>query len=120
MDTEVKEGERGGKEAEGERRVRGKGGGDGERDEETDVESDGVMDGMERKQAVLTVAFRYLDTYRELLQEEGERSICFPKVIYATFDTCHTLSTTIFFKKRKQGRITHIWIDWQQFCTNKL
>uniref|UniRef100_W5N7S5 Rap guanine nucleotide exchange factor like 1 n=1 Tax=Lepisosteus oculatus TaxID=7918 RepID=W5N7S5_LEPOC len=37
-------------------------------------------DGADRKQAVLSVAFRYLDTYRELLQEEGERSHCFPKV----------------------------------------
>ncbi|MBN3312881.1 RPGFL factor, partial [Atractosteus spatula] len=36
-------------------------------------------DGVDRKQAVLSVAFRYLDTYRELLQEEGERSHCFPK-----------------------------------------
>ena len=38
-------------------------------------------DGAERKQAVLSVAFRYLDTYRELLQEEGERSNSFPKVL---------------------------------------
>uniref|UniRef100_A0A3P9B6F8 Rap guanine nucleotide exchange factor like 1 n=1 Tax=Maylandia zebra TaxID=106582 RepID=A0A3P9B6F8_9CICH len=38
-----------------------------------------LQDGAERKQAVLTVAFRYLDTYRELLQEEGERSNSFPK-----------------------------------------
>uniref|UniRef100_A0A672FA31 Ras-GEF domain-containing protein n=1 Tax=Salarias fasciatus TaxID=181472 RepID=A0A672FA31_SALFA len=43
-------------------------------------ESDGAMDAAERKQAVLNVAFRYLDTYRELLQEEGERSNNFPKV----------------------------------------
>ncbi|XP_069041710.1 rap guanine nucleotide exchange factor-like 1 [Lepisosteus oculatus] len=39
-------------------------------------------DGADRKQAVLSVAFRYLDTYRELLQEEGERSHCFPKELY--------------------------------------
>lgn len=39
-------------------------------------------DGAERKVAVLTVAFRYLDTYRDLLQEEGERSNTFPKVAY--------------------------------------
>ena len=38
-------------------------------------------DGVERKQAVLSVAFRYLDTYRELLQEEGDRSNSFPKEI---------------------------------------
>uniref|UniRef100_A0A672SC13 Rap guanine nucleotide exchange factor like 1 n=1 Tax=Sinocyclocheilus grahami TaxID=75366 RepID=A0A672SC13_SINGR len=37
-------------------------------------------DGAERKLAVLTVAFRYLDTYRDLLQEEGDRSNTFPKV----------------------------------------
>uniref|UniRef100_A0A3Q3X1J0 Ras-GEF domain-containing protein n=1 Tax=Mola mola TaxID=94237 RepID=A0A3Q3X1J0_MOLML len=34
----------------------------------------------DRKRAVLNVAFRYLDTYRELLQEEGERSNGFPRV----------------------------------------
>uniref|UniRef100_A0A3Q2XAU8 Rap guanine nucleotide exchange factor like 1 n=1 Tax=Hippocampus comes TaxID=109280 RepID=A0A3Q2XAU8_HIPCM len=34
-------------------------------------------DGVSRKRAVLSVAFRYLDTYRELLQEEGDK---FPKV----------------------------------------
>ncbi|XP_054462945.1 rap guanine nucleotide exchange factor-like 1 [Anoplopoma fimbria] len=45
-------------------------------------EAEGVMDGAERKQAVLNVAFRYLDTYRELLQEEGERSNSFPKELY--------------------------------------
>ncbi|KAI7794913.1 putative transmembrane channel-like protein 6-like [Triplophysa rosa] len=39
-------------------------------------------DGAERKVAVLTVAFRYLDTYRDLLQEEGERSNTFPKELY--------------------------------------
>uniref|UniRef100_A0A671T0U3 Rap guanine nucleotide exchange factor-like 1 n=1 Tax=Sinocyclocheilus anshuiensis TaxID=1608454 RepID=A0A671T0U3_9TELE len=37
-------------------------------------------DGAERKLTVLTVAFRYLDTYRDLLQEEGDRSNTFPKV----------------------------------------
>ncbi|XP_077940398.1 rap guanine nucleotide exchange factor-like 1 [Gasterosteus aculeatus] len=35
-----------------------------------------------RKRAVLSVVFRYLDTYRELLQEEGERSNSFPKELY--------------------------------------
>lgn len=49
---------------------------DGEGLEETDSGGGGV----DRKQAVLNVAFRYLDTYRELLQEEGERSNSFPKV----------------------------------------
>ncbi|RXN25413.1 rap guanine nucleotide exchange factor-like 1 [Labeo rohita] len=39
-------------------------------------------DGAERKLAVLTVAFRYLDTYRDLLQEEGDRSNTFPKELY--------------------------------------
>ncbi|XP_037544577.1 rap guanine nucleotide exchange factor-like 1 [Nematolebias whitei] len=48
----------------------------GERDGETEMSS------AERKQAVLNVAFRYLDTYRELLQEEGERSNSFPKELY--------------------------------------
>lgn len=43
-------------------------------------EIDGGGGGADRKQAVLNVAFRYLDTYRELLQEEGERSNSFPKV----------------------------------------
>lgn len=37
---------------------------------------------MERKQAVLSVVFRYLDSYRELLQEERERSPVFPKELY--------------------------------------
>lgn len=37
---------------------------------------------MERKQAVLSVAFRYLDSYRELLQEESDRSNTFPKELY--------------------------------------
>ncbi|KAJ8254455.1 hypothetical protein COCON_G00210670 [Conger conger] len=36
----------------------------------------------EKKQAVLSVAFRYLDTYRELLLEEGERASNFPKELY--------------------------------------
>ncbi|XP_059407720.1 rap guanine nucleotide exchange factor-like 1 [Carassius carassius] len=39
-------------------------------------------EGAERKLAVLTVAFRYLDTYRDLLQEEGDRSNTFPKELY--------------------------------------
>ncbi|KAF1380196.1 hypothetical protein PFLUV_G00184280 [Perca fluviatilis] len=68
LQTEGKEGGRGGREAE---RKDGDGG-----------ESEGVMDAAERKQAVLSVAFRYLDTYRELLQEEGERSNSFPKELY--------------------------------------
>lgn len=73
LDTEGKEVEGGRREAEGERKDGGDGG-------EMEGESEGVMDGAERKQAVLNVAFRYLDTYRELLQEEGERSNSFPKV----------------------------------------
>lgn len=44
-------------------------------------------DGVEKKQAVLSVAFRYLDTYRDLLQEEGEKSNSFPKV---QFTMSHT------------------------------
>ncbi|TDH03542.1 hypothetical protein EPR50_G00164510 [Perca flavescens] len=68
LQTEGKEGRRGGRESE---RKDGDGG-----------ESEGVMDAAERKQAVLSVAFRYLDTYRELLQEEGERSNSFPKELY--------------------------------------
>jgi hypothetical protein len=49
-------------------------------------------DGAERKQAVLSVAFRYLDTYRELLQEEGERSNSFPKVLaqHTLMEQTHT------------------------------
>ncbi|XP_036408882.1 rap guanine nucleotide exchange factor-like 1 [Megalops cyprinoides] len=39
-------------------------------------------DGVERKQAVLSVAFRYMDTYRELLQEDGEKANSFPKELY--------------------------------------
>ncbi|KAM9391835.1 rap guanine nucleotide exchange factor-like 1 [Pholidichthys leucotaenia] len=70
-------GGRGG-EAEGERRNRRGGGGGGEMEGETE----GAMDAAERKQAVLNVAFRYLETYRELLQEEGERSNSFPKELY--------------------------------------
>ncbi len=82
LETECKEGEGGGGEAGGERR---EGGG------ERDGENEGVMDGAERKQAVLTVAFRYLDTYRELLQEEGERSNSFPKVAHTrTHTRTHT------------------------------
>lgn len=73
-ETEGKEGEGGGREAQGERSDRGKA--------EKDGETEGVMSGAERKQAVLNVAFRYLDTYRELLQEEGERSNSFPKVTH--------------------------------------
>eukprot|EP00066_Takifugu_rubripes_P013411 XP_011602677.1 PREDICTED: rap guanine nucleotide exchange factor-like 1 [Takifugu rubripes] len=49
---------------------------------EPDGERDGAMDGVQRKKAVLSVAFRYLDTYRELLQEEGERNNSFPKELY--------------------------------------
>lgn len=50
-------------------------------------ETDGSGGGVDRKQAVLNVAFRYLDTYRELLQEEGERSNSFPKVALALSQT---------------------------------
>ncbi|KAL4657851.1 rap guanine nucleotide exchange factor-like 1 [Arapaima gigas] len=39
-------------------------------------------DGVERKQAVLTVTLRYLDTYGELLQEEGEKASSFLKELY--------------------------------------
>ncbi|KAK5855735.1 hypothetical protein PBY51_007382 [Eleginops maclovinus] len=67
LETEGKQGERGGREAQGERKD---GGGEGE----------GGMGRAERKQAVLNVAFRYLETYRELLQEE--RSNSFPKELY--------------------------------------
>uniref|UniRef100_A0A3Q1BI30 Ras-GEF domain-containing protein n=1 Tax=Amphiprion ocellaris TaxID=80972 RepID=A0A3Q1BI30_AMPOC len=70
------EGDRGGRE--GERREEGRGGGRGG-DEDAEA---AMMDAAERKQAVLNVAFRYLDTYRELLQEEGERSNSFPKELY--------------------------------------
>lgn len=69
LETEEKEGRE--REAEGEMRDGG-----GERDGDTER----ALDAAERKQAVLNVAFRYLDTYRELLQEEGERSNSFPKV----------------------------------------
>lgn len=51
-----------------------------------------TWDGAERKQAVLSVAFRYLDTYRELLQEEGDRSNSFPKVHISTSSHTHTHS----------------------------
>ncbi|XP_033944873.1 rap guanine nucleotide exchange factor-like 1 [Pseudochaenichthys georgianus] len=54
-----------------------RGGREGER---KDGEGEGGMDRAERKQAVLSVAFRYLDTYRELLQEERNNS--FPKELY--------------------------------------
>ncbi|MEQ2306764.1 hypothetical protein AMECASPLE_011567 [Ameca splendens] len=50
--------------------------------ERRDGESEAAMSAAERKQAVLNMAFRYLDTYRELLQEEGERSNSFPKELY--------------------------------------
>ncbi|XP_061567487.1 rap guanine nucleotide exchange factor-like 1 [Cololabis saira] len=82
------EGEGGGRDGETER---GRGGGVGERGRDGQTDGgmrgrDGQMDGgmttAERKQAVLNVAFRYLETYRELLQEEGERSNCFPKELY--------------------------------------
>ncbi|KAG2461027.1 RPGFL factor, partial [Polypterus senegalus] len=42
----------------------------------------GAWDSSDRKRAVLSVTFRYLDMYRELLQEEGERSRAFPKELY--------------------------------------
>ncbi|XP_039979965.1 rap guanine nucleotide exchange factor-like 1 [Xiphias gladius] len=75
----LQQGGKGG-EAHGERRERGgRGGG---REGGTEGETEGGLDGAERKQAVLNVAFRYLDTYRELLQEEGERSNSFPKELY--------------------------------------
>uniref|UniRef100_A0A3B5MSY9 Ras-GEF domain-containing protein n=1 Tax=Xiphophorus couchianus TaxID=32473 RepID=A0A3B5MSY9_9TELE len=50
--------------------------------ERRDGEAEAAMSAAERKQAVLNMAFRYLDTYRELLQEEGERSNSFPKELY--------------------------------------
>uniref|UniRef100_A0A3Q1K2V3 Ras-GEF domain-containing protein n=1 Tax=Anabas testudineus TaxID=64144 RepID=A0A3Q1K2V3_ANATE len=75
LETEEKEGGGRGREAEDERRD---GGGGGEMGGQTER----ALDGAERKQAVLNMAFRYLDTYRELLQEEGERSNNFPKELY--------------------------------------
>ncbi|KAM6905204.1 rap guanine nucleotide exchange factor-like 1 [Xenentodon cancila] len=66
------DGDGGGRQVEGER---GRGGG-------RDGEMEAGLSTAERKQAVLNVAFRYLDTYRELLQEEGERSNSFPKELY--------------------------------------
>ncbi|XP_075905555.1 rap guanine nucleotide exchange factor-like 1 [Nelusetta ayraudi] len=60
-------------------RMGGGGGGGATEGEELEVTGGG---GVNRKQAVLNVAFRYLDTYRELLQEEGERSNSFPKELY--------------------------------------
>ncbi|KAL6102365.1 rapgefl1 [Pungitius sinensis] len=49
---------------------------------ETQGEECGGGEEAARKRAVLSVVFRYLDTYRELLQEEGERSNSFPKELY--------------------------------------
>ncbi|XP_069381603.1 rap guanine nucleotide exchange factor-like 1 [Paralichthys olivaceus] len=62
--------------------LEGRGGERGRRGGEMEGETDGGLDAAERKQAVLNMAFRYLDTYRELLQEEGERSNNFPKELY--------------------------------------
>ncbi|KAM4535481.1 rap guanine nucleotide exchange factor-like 1 [Fundulus diaphanus] len=56
--------------------------GGGRERERRDGDSEASMSAAERKQAVLNMAFRYLDTYRELLQEEGERSNSFPKELY--------------------------------------
>ncbi|XP_033913110.1 rap guanine nucleotide exchange factor-like 1 [Acipenser ruthenus] len=41
------------------------------------------FDSADRKQAVLSVAFRYLKMYRHLLQDEGEKSHTFPKELCA-------------------------------------
>ncbi|KAM6957697.1 rap guanine nucleotide exchange factor-like 1 [Aplochiton taeniatus] len=46
----------------------------------TEGEGEGEVGRVERKQAVLSVVFRYLDTYRELLLEEKSQS--FPKELY--------------------------------------
>ncbi|KAM8825406.1 rap guanine nucleotide exchange factor-like 1 [Synchiropus picturatus] len=43
---------------------------------------EGALDGVDRKKAVLSVTFKYLDTFRELLQEERERSNHFPQELY--------------------------------------
>lgn len=81
LETEEKERGREGA-AEDEKR-----GGGGETDGETEGQTERALNGEERKQAVLNVAFRYLDTYRELLQEEGERSNNFPKVTHTHCNT---------------------------------
>lgn len=88
LETEEKEGGGRGREgaAEDDRR-----GGGGETDGEIEGQTERPLDGTERKQAVLNVAFRYLDTYKELLQEEGERGNNFPKVTHAiTVIATHT------------------------------
>ncbi|XP_029015807.1 rap guanine nucleotide exchange factor-like 1 [Betta splendens] len=82
LDTEDKDGGRRGRQGEAESERRNGGGRGGERDGETDGHTERTLDSAERKQAVLNVAFRYLETYRELLQEEGERSNNFPKELY--------------------------------------
>lgn len=63
-------------------------------------------DGAERKQAVLSVAFRYLDTYRELLQEEGERSNSFPKVLvqHTLLEYIHTHACTCTYTQIHHAR----------------
>lgn len=96
LETEEKEGGGRGRQgaAEDERR-----GGGREMDAETEGQTERPLDGAERKLAVLNMAFRYLDTYRELLQEEGERSNSFPKVTHphtqSARHNCNTQNITI-------------------------
>lgn len=58
-------------------------------------------EGAERKLAVLTVAFRYLDTYRDLLQEEGDRSNTFPKVLHTCVKNLKGMLISVFSNTRK-------------------
>ncbi|CAL9693900.1 unnamed protein product [Knipowitschia caucasica] len=48
-------------------------------DSERPLEEEAVV---QKKQCVLSLVFRFLDTYRELLQEEGARGQAFPKELY--------------------------------------
>ncbi|XP_055079393.1 rap guanine nucleotide exchange factor-like 1 [Periophthalmus magnuspinnatus] len=52
---------------------------DSERSLEEEEEEEALV---MKKRSVLSVIFRYLDTYRELLQEEGDRGHGFPKELY--------------------------------------
>ncbi|MGH0181233.1 UNVERIFIED_CONTAM: hypothetical protein FKN15_006344 [Acipenser sinensis] len=60
------------------------------------------FDTADRKQAVLSVAFRYLETYRHLLQEEGEKSQVFPKT------SCSRSSCRSILPTMPHPALTHV------------
>nr|XP_057905298.1 rap guanine nucleotide exchange factor-like 1 isoform X3 [Doryrhamphus excisus] len=86
---------------------------------EKDDREGGGLDAVHRKRAVLSVAFRYLDTYRELLQEEGDK---FPKELYGCALqelSCHPELVDDVVKLQRWTEILHCPCDEEKESRRK-